>query len=107
MHKKTVAVGAICDGQVVKKDTLKAGPEVLITCCKKYFIGSQIERAYEAGFCGLHLHRGFEVALMENRVIDAAGIEMAVGDRVKTDKRDSLKLATHLSEGRLRGIHVP
>ncbi len=31
---------------------------------------------------------------------------MAIGDRLKTDKRDSLKLATLLSMGRLRGIHV-
>jgi transposase len=39
--------------------------------------------------------------------VDAAGIEIAVGDRVKTDKRDSLKLATHLAEGRLKGVRVP
>ena len=80
VHKKTYAVTAICDGQVVKKDTLKAEPIVLINYCKKYFVGAQIESAYEAGFCGFHLHRCLEGAGIKNRVVDAAGIEIAVGD---------------------------
>lgn len=107
VHKKTYSVTAICEGQIVKKDTLKADPSVLIAYCKKYFVGAQIESVYEAGFCGFHLHRCLIAEGIKNRVVDAAGIEVAVGDRVKTDKRDSLKLATHLSQGRLKGIHVP
>ena len=107
VHKTTYAVTAICDGQVVKKDTLKASPTVLIAYCQKYFVGAKIESAYEAGFCGFHLHRCLEAEGIKNRVVDAAGIEIAAGNRVKTDKRDSLKLATHLSDGRLKGIHVP
>ena len=107
VHKKTYAVTAICEGQVVKKDTLKADPATLIAYCKKYFVGAKVESAYEAGFCGFYLHRCLEAAGIKNMVVDAAGIEVAVGDRVKTDKRDSLKLATHLSIGRLKGIHVP
>ncbi|MGB7978754.1 MAG: IS110 family transposase [Chlamydiales bacterium] len=107
VHKKTYAVTAICDGQVVKKDTLKADPAILVAYCKKYFIGAKIESAYEAGFCGFYLHRCLKAQGITNIVVDAAGMEVAVGDRVKTDKRDSLKLATHLSVGRLRGIRVP
>lgn len=107
VHKKTYAVTAICEGQVVKKDTLKADPVILVAYCKKQFAGAKIESAYEAGFCGFHLHRCLEAEGIKNIVVDAAGIEVAVGDRVKTDKRDSLKLATHLSTGRLKGIHVP
>jgi transposase len=107
VHKKTYAVTAICDGQIVKRDTLKASPSVLITYIEKYFEGAKVETAYEAGFSGFHLHRSLEAAGIKNVVADAASIEIAVGDRVKTDKRDSLKLATHLSEGRLKSIHVP
>ena len=107
VHKKTYAVTAICDGQVVKKDALKADPVVLIAYCKEYFVGARIESAYEAGFCGFHLHRCLEAEGIKNIVVDAAGMEVAVGNRVKTDKRDSLKLATHLAGGRLRGIHIP
>jgi len=107
VHKKTYAVTAICDGQQVKKDSLKASPEVLIAYCKKYFVGAEIKSAYEAGFCGFHLHRCLEAQGIKNIVVDAAGMEVAAGNRVKTDKRDSLKIATHLSCGRLKGIHVP
>ncbi len=107
VHKKTYAVTAICDGQVVKKDTLKADPNVLIAYCKKFFSGASIETAYEAGFCGFHLHRCLEAVGIKNIVVDAASIEIAVGNRVKTDKRDSLKIAAHLAERRLRSIYIP
>lgn len=107
VHKKTYAVTAICEGQVVKKDTLKADPAILVAYCKKHFVGAKIESAYEAGFCGFYLHRCLEAEGIKSIVVDAAGIEVAVGDRVKTDKRDSLKLATHLSVGRLKGIRIP
>ena len=80
---------------------------VLIDYCKKYFPGAEIYSAYEAGFCGFHLHRSLESEGIKSIVVDAAGIEVAVGNRVKTDKRDSLKLATHLALGKLKGIFVP
>lgn len=107
VHKKTYSVTAICERQVVKKDTLQAKPEVLVKYCKKYFVGAQIESAYEAGYFGFHLHRYLENVGIKNLVINAGGMEIAAGDRVKTDRRDSLKLATHLFEKRLKGIHIP
>lgn len=107
VHKKTYAVTAICEGLVAKKDALPADPIKLINYCQKYFPGAQIESTYETGFCGFHLHRVLENHGIQNRVVHAAGIEIAAGDRVKTDKKDSKKLATHLSMGRLKGIHVP
>jgi transposase len=107
VHKKTYAVTAICENIVVKKATLQASPEGLVTFCKKYFPEASIESAYEAGFSGFHLHRTLEKNGIKNLVIHAAGIEVAVGDRVKTDKRDSLKIATQLAAHRLKGIHIP
>ncbi len=107
VHKKTYAVTAICEGIVAKKATLAASPEGLVAFCKKYFPGALVESAYEAGFSGFHLHRILELGGIKNIVVHAAGIEVAVGDRVKTDKRDSLKIATQLAANRLKGIHVP
>jgi transposase len=107
VHKKHYSVTAICEGQVVKKDKLPAQPERLVSYFKKCFPGAEIESAYEAGFCGFHLHRHLEEHGAKNHVIHAAGMEIAVGDRVKTDKRDSLKLGIQLSVGRLEGIFVP
>lgn len=107
VHKKTYAVTAIWDGQIVKCDTLKADPNILIAYCKKFFVNATIKSAYEAGFCGFHLHRTLEAAGFENLVVHAAGIEIAVSNRVKTDKRDSKKIAQHLYEGKLKGVHIP
>ena len=107
VHKKTYSVTAICEGIPVKKATITASPEGLVVFCKKYFPGAQIESAYEAGFSGFHLHRVLEKNGIKNLVVHAAGIEVAIGDRVKTDKRDSLKIAAQLATNRLKGIHVP
>jgi transposase len=107
VHKTTYAVTAICEKIVVKKATLPANPEGLVTFCKKFFPEAEIESAYEAGFSGFHLHRVLGKNGIKNLVVHAAGIEVAIGDRVKTDKRDSLKIATQLEANRLKGIHVP
>lgn len=107
VHKATYAVVALCEKIVVKKATLPASPEGLVSFCKKYFPEASVESAYEAGFSGFHLHRTLEKNGIKNLVVHAAGIEVAVGDRVKTDKRDALKIATQLEAQRLKGIHVP
>jgi len=106
VHKKTYSVTAVCEDLVVKKETLKADPEDLILYLKKRFGEGRIESAYEAGFSGFHLHRKLIKAGIHNIVVHAASIETS-NDRVKTDKRDSLKIATHLSQKRLKGIYVP
>jgi transposase len=107
VHKKTYSVAAMCEGIIVKKATLPANPDGLVSFCKKYFQGAAIESVYEAGFSGFHLHRLLVKNGIDNRVIHAAGMEVASGNRVKTDKRDSVNLATQLEAGRLKGIYVP
>lgn len=106
VHKKTYSVTAICDETIIKRDTITANPHGLIAYLKKRFGSGKIKTAYEAGFCGFHLHRTLEAAGIDNLVVHAAGIEIS-HTRVKTDKRDSLKIATHLSEGKLRSVYIP
>lgn len=106
VHKKTYSVTAICDGVIVKRDTLRANPHYLVSYLKKLFGSGKIKTAYEAGFCGFHLHRILKAAGIDNMVVHAAGIEIS-NSRVKTDKRDSLKIAVHLSEGKLRSVFIP
>lgn len=107
VHKKTYSVTAISEGVTVKRDKLVACPSKLIAYCHKFFPNAVISSAYEAGFSGFGLHRQLIEAGIKSIVVHAASIEVASRDRVKTDKRDSLKIATQLSAGRLRGIHVP
>lgn len=107
VHKKSYSVTAICDKQIIKKDKLPANPILLGKYCKNTFKEAKIFSAYEAGFCGFSLHRILTSLGIDNRIVHPAGIEVAVRDRVKNDRRDSEKISTQLAEGRLRGIYVP
>ena len=44
---------------------------------------------------------------IKNIVVNAAAIEVAINDRVKTDRRDALKMARHLKAGLLTSIYIP
>ena len=108
VHKKTYSCVSICEGQVVKKDSMPAKPELLMNYLNNAFVdAAQINTAYEAGFSGFHLHRFLISNGINNIVVNPSSIEIASRDKVKTDKRDALKIATQLSVGRLRGIFVP
>jgi transposase len=107
VHKKTYSVTAVFDGKILKRDTMFACPQKLVDYCFKFFPGASVYSAYEAGFCGFHFHRILVQNGIHNIVVHASSIEIASRDRVKTDKRDSLKIATQLSVGRLKCIHIP
>lgn len=107
VHKKTYSVVARAEEEVVKKWSTTASPQALTQQLLKYFDGATVHTAYEAGFSGFVLHRELEAHGIENIVVNAAGVEVAVNNRVKTDKRDALKLATLLEAKRLKGIRIP
>lgn len=108
VHKKTYSVAIICEyGELVKRDSMPAIPERLVAYLQKYFAGAKIMTAYEAGFSGFGLHRHLISQGIQNIVIHAASVEIAARDRVKTDKRDALKIAVQLQAKRLKPIHVP
>ena len=107
VHKRTYSVVAVMEGEVVKKWRTSAEPQKLANQLNKYFPGAKIECAYEAWFSGFVLHRELEKAQIHNIVVNAGSIEIAVHNRVKTDKRDALKLATLHEAGRLKGIRIP
>lgn len=107
VHKRTYSLTAITGGEVVRKDCMLAEPLDLVKYCKKYFAGAIINSAYEAGFSGFFLHRILNAHGINNIVVNPASIEVVARERVKTDKRDSHKIALQLSVGRLTGIYVP
>lgn len=107
VHKKTYSVTAICEDRVVKKATIGASPNGLVHFCRKFFPEAHIHSAYEAGFSGFSLHRKLLGQGIDSRVVHPASIEIAARDRVKNDKRDSMKIAKQLNQGMLQGIPVP
>lgn len=107
VHRAFFVASCMCDGEVVKRCRMPGTAEAVISFVKKYFAESEVLTCYEAGFSGFWLHRALETSGISNIVVHAASIEVAANDRVKTDKRDSLKMAEQLSSGRLRGIRIP
>lgn len=107
VHKKTYSVTAVIEQEVIKKDTISASPEGLVAYMKKYFPGACVRSAYEAGFCGFSLHRFLNEQGIGNIVVHPASIEIASRERVKTDRRDSQKIAIQLAAGRLKTVHIP
>lgn len=107
VHKRTYSVTVICDGVIVKRDTIAANPAGLVAYVRRCFPGARIRSAYEAGFSGYVLHRILVQNGVENIVVNPASIEVAANDKVKTDRRDSKKLVEQLCAGRLKAIFVP
>ena len=107
VHRAFFVASCMCDGVVVKRCRMPATAESVISFVEKFFAEAEVRTCYEAGFSGFWLHRALEAAGISNIVVHAASIEVAANDRVKTDKRDSLKMAEQLSSGRLRGIRIP
>jgi transposase len=107
VHKKTYCCVSVCEGEVVKRNTMPSNPEGLLAYIHNFFPEAKIQTAYEAGFSGFHLHRYLVDNGINNIVVHPASIEVSARDRVKTDKRDALKIAVQLSTHRLKGIFIP
>jgi len=107
VHRRHYTVSCICDDELVKKCQIVAIPEQLLCLIKKYFSEAKVKVVYEAGFSGFALYRHLEQHKIDCIVVNPSSIEISSRDRVKTDKRDSLRMATQLANGRLRGITVP
>lgn len=93
VHKRTYSVVSVMEGTVIKKWQTVASPKKLATQLKSYYSEAKIYSAYEAGFAGFILHRTLELADITSIVVNPGSIEVALHNRVKTDKRDALKIA--------------
>jgi len=69
--------------------------------------GHQIQAVYEAGYFGFWLHDHLEEYGAECIVTPPSLIPQEYGNRVKTDRRDSRKLAYFLAKGMLKRVWVP
>src|SRR6478672_5171451 len=62
---------------------------------------------YEAGPCGFGIHRHLTARGEDCVVVSPSMVPKRSGDRVKTDRRDSVTLARLHRAGELRAIHIP
>jgi transposase len=69
--------------------------------------GSELVFVYEAGPCGFGIYRGLQSRGHECWVVAPSNTPRRVRDRIKTDRRDSLKLAGLARAGELTPSYVP
>lgn len=112
VHKDTIAVAMAKPGRDEPtywgeiKHTRKA-VEKLIAQLTKECSGGLLLFCYEAGPCGYGLCRRITQVGHDCEVVAPSLIPNRPGDRVKTDRRDALKLARLLRGGELTGIWIP
>src|SRR5512138_1619615 len=107
VDKRSMAVTFATHQGAIRSVRLPYSVEGLVHHVGRHFPGQKIAFAYEAGPTGYGLYDG--LAAHEYRCVIAAPsmIPKAPGQRVKTNRLDSVTLAENLRGGQLKGIHVP
>lgn len=79
----------------------------LVEKLNKQYGGQLLLWCYEAGPCGYVLHRHLLDLGQDCQVVAPSKIPKNAGDRIKTDRRDSMNLARLLRNGDLHPVWVP
>ena len=110
VHKETIAVAvADADGAEVRYfGQMTNTPEAIEKLVRQLRKGgAQLSFCYEAGPCGYGIHRQLTDLGWDCQVVAPSLIPKKAGDRVKTDRRDSLSLARLHRAGELTAVWVP
>lgn len=106
IHRNSWHLTAIVENEVIFSGALPAAPEALLKFLKRYD-NSSIESVYEAGYSGYWLYEMLNHSGIKCTVTPPTLLPMEYGNHVKTDRRDSRKLAFLLSKGILKKVWVP
>ncbi|OLY60913.1 IS110 family transposase [Leptospira santarosai serovar Guaricura] len=110
VHKETIQIAILPSNTkaLVKEQQIKHEEGQIKKFIQKLKSeGTEIHCCYEAGVTGYPLYRYLKT-LGVNCIIAAPGkIPRQSSDKIKTDKRDAIKLARLLRSGELESIHVP
>jgi len=107
VHKKTYHVTGVWeDGREEFSKSMPADKEILVKYLDRWRL-SRIFAVYEAGYFGYALHDYLIEHGIECKVTPPSLVPGEYGNRVKTDRRDSRKLALYCAKGFLKGVYVP
>ena len=111
VHKKSIDITAAEDGHQGRVShfacidgNLKSLDKAIDKLAAR---GKELRVVYEAGPCGFVIHRHLNKRGIACTVVSPAGVPKKPGDRVKTNRRDALKLARSYRSGDLTPVWVP
>jgi len=112
VHKETIAIAIARPGRGAPeyRGEIKNAPKTVYRWLERLsseFGGAMLLFCYEAGPCGYGLYRQLVDAGHDCQVVAPSMIPTKAGERVKTDRRDALKLASFLRSGELTPVWVP
>jgi transposase len=109
-HKKEhkVALHYPCNEEIVRFAVKNTACDIkkMVNKIKRH-APADIQFCYEAGVCGFTLKRRIEALGCKCTVIAPSLTPIKPGDRVKTDRRDALKLLMMFKAGLLTEVHAP
>jgi transposase len=108
VHAETIAVAiAEPDGEVRSLGTIANREDSIRKFIKKLGSPEQLRACYEAGPTGFILYWQLAQLGVDCAVVAPSLVPKKPGDRVKTDRRDALKLARSHRSGDLTAVWVP
>ena len=108
VHAETIAVAvAEPDGEVRALGVIPNRSESIRKLVKKLGPASQLRVCYEAGPTGYTVYWELTALGVKCEVVAPTLVPVKAGDRVKTDRRDALKLARSYRAGDLTAVWVP
>ncbi len=109
VHKRFWVISVISGGEYILRSVRIPGAiEALERLLRRYshLARHRVHLVYEAGCFGFWLCHALEKRGYDCMVTSPSLIPMEVGNKVKTDKRDSQKLALYLYKGLLKPVYV-
>jgi transposase len=108
VHAETIAVAvAEPNGEVRSVGTIPNRPESIRKLIKKLGPAAHLRVCYEAGPTGYVVYWQLTALGVKCEVVAPTLVPVKAGDRVKTDRRDALKLARSYRAGDLTAVWVP
>lgn len=108
VHKDSIDVAvAERDGEVRHLGTIANEPEAIKKLIARLGPKAYLQVCYEAGPCGYVIQRQLAQMGVSCVVVAPSLVPSKPGERIKTDRRDALKLARLLRSGDLTAVWVP
>jgi transposase len=107
VDKRTLSVTFLSHHGFIRSVRMPYSVTQLLHHVHAHFAGQKVAFAYEAGPTGYGLYDGLTAHAYPCVLAAPAMIPRAPGQRVKTNRLDSVRLAEQLRGGHLRSIHVP
>jgi transposase len=107
VDKKSISVTFTDHQGLLKSLTMPYNVEYLVNHVRKQYPDKRVAFAYEAGPTGYGLYDGLEAQAYKCVIASPSMIPKAPGQRVKTNRLDSVGISENLRGGQLKPIHVP